>query len=1056
MPGPITHTAVALLARDRIRQIRDALRAKERNGRVVNDIERQVRYLAEKAFTAMTNATPTIEPPVALYGVTPNDPAGDQVSKFLLMGAIGPDIHGYAALFAPNQRWLRDTLHKGTPDVNREQVLVGSSNFAFSFWRRVQPEIANDYPFSAPNTPEQRRHDDALAGMQAYLLGHFCHVATDMLSAPYIDNLEWRLGTAGPPAWTKLSREDVTGALDVEVARRIFRRGDETRGGDWVNWWPTEGQVPRAFYKATKEALEEIYGTGAIRPGLAAYEEERAKDPPPPLSEDLLRDGYGSFRNVVDSGVAWDYWDWLTATWFMFLPSFVAYPLALALPNGKDYFRTTKPADYNDSKALFEIIALPFAVNSLVPLYYSIIATRSYLGAESEVIVGWVSTGVQLVGAIGYLATLDTDADKVPWRYGLVFGVPLLLYAIHIGYTWYRGTANPRRRQLLFASILPVLLSFAFIGLYFAFLHTGVEKIQNPEPDKDEGAFVSRLVAWFVILFALWWIVAALIRWFLSPRIDAGTARDAVAQQGHHIRLFDDTTLWASDPNPVSPTLADLFYPSGRRALLKLWWDGAGAATIIAHRDRLEFNLAGHTQIVPVPPVAMKVSEFADYLQRNVKDAGGNASLRVERFHAETEDDVYRLTILTFEDHDLPPGLAFSDEGDNETTETARAAKVGVAQLLRASTGDPYVLYHAPKAHQSVRFDRHGRSLDTDESTAAVNGIGTVTVATNSRRVTLVPGPNNTKFTRVFRPGDLIEVPPMGTARVVVSVESDEQLTVSAPFPAALASSPFRRAPQPNRREAPVIPAGWQVDTDPMRPSEIRGIGGTDFGTLFKPGDTITITPPAGPVVTRVIQEVVSATTLLVAERFAAPLMPSTFGRVPEEPETLIRYMAGPDDTLESGSSIMNHAADLAALLCLGATSQLLSPGELGKSNIGSASDLNRVYQVFRNWNLDRRRENEWKMLILGGAVSEKRGDTNATDPALPSDAPPAVLTAAGEATANAAGWVNVLRSWVEMARSPLSDTSDTSSFRPGNPSNLELSRAMAFLLDMRDPGGAA
>src|SRR5436190_17946077 len=110
MPGAITHAAIALLARDRIRQIRDALRAKETNGRVVNDIERQVRYLADKALAAMSIATPTIDAPVALYSRTPKNPAGDQVSKFLLMGAVGPDIPGYAALFAAGQRWLRDTL----------------------------------------------------------------------------------------------------------------------------------------------------------------------------------------------------------------------------------------------------------------------------------------------------------------------------------------------------------------------------------------------------------------------------------------------------------------------------------------------------------------------------------------------------------------------------------------------------------------------------------------------------------------------------------------------------------------------------------------------------------------------------------------------------------------------------------------------------------------------------------------------------------------------------------------------------------------------------------
>ena len=43
------------------------------------------------------------EPPVTLYG----PPSGDQVSKFLMMGAVGPDIPGYAA-FSAEGRGLAD------------------------------------------------------------------------------------------------------------------------------------------------------------------------------------------------------------------------------------------------------------------------------------------------------------------------------------------------------------------------------------------------------------------------------------------------------------------------------------------------------------------------------------------------------------------------------------------------------------------------------------------------------------------------------------------------------------------------------------------------------------------------------------------------------------------------------------------------------------------------------------------------------------------------------------------------------------------------------------
>ena len=153
----------------------------------------------------------------------------------------------------------------------------------------------------------------------------------------------------------------------------------------------------------------------------------------------------------------------------------------------------------------------------------------------------------------------------------------------------------------------------------------------------------------------------------------------------------------------------------------------------------------------------------------------------------------------------------------------------------------------------------------------------------------------------------------------------------------------------------------------------------------------------------------------------------------------------------------MNDAADLGALLCLGAASHLMPTGELDHAKVGTATSLQKVFQVFRNWNLDRRRENEWRMIVLGGAVSEKRGNAAAADaalPPLPTDW--TMFAPKGEAIANQLGWLPAMRAWLDMASRPGTDTKGRAAFRPGNPSNLDLSRAMAFLLEMRDPDPAA
>ena len=155
---------------------------------------------------------------------------------------------------------------------------------------------------------------------------------------------------------------------------------------------------------------------------------------------------------------------------------------------------------------------------------------------------------------------------------------------------------------------------------------------------------------------------------------------------------------------------------------------------------------------------------------------------------------------------------------------------------------------------------------------------------------------------------------------------------------------------------------------------------------------------------------------------------------------------------------MLAKAADLGALLCMGAADHM---------SAAPATD-DRVYQIFRNWSLDRRRLNEWRMVVEGGALSDKGGAADAYDPAMPqglhgpilpgsyrapvATADPAVLAEA-EQTARGNGWIKTMRDWI-AAVAEGEDLLSTVPVRPGTPSNRALSRALAYMFDAPDPAG--
>src|SRR5262249_48821452 len=123
----------------------------------------------------------------------------------------------------------------------------------------------------------------------------------------------------------------------------------------------------------------------------------------------------------------------------------------------------------------------------------------------------------------------------------------------------------------------PILMVLAgLLGVAFSRMFLKIEDSQDLHPGLFVLAAVLNSVVWFVLSFL---VARFLLRDFKIPELPKfDTAKT------HHVRLFDDTTLYfdpngfaaADYPGGTSPKMIGRFYPSGPRKLLKLWWEGDG------------------------------------------------------------------------------------------------------------------------------------------------------------------------------------------------------------------------------------------------------------------------------------------------------------------------------------------------------------------------------------------------------------------------------------------------------------------------------------------------
>jgi hypothetical protein len=180
-----------------------------------------------------------------------------------------------------------------------------------------------------------------------------------------------------------------------------------------------------------------------------------------------------------------------------------------------------------------------------------------------------------------------------------------------------------------------------------------------------------------------------------------------------------------------------------------------------------------------------------------------------------------------------------------------------------------------------------------------------------------------------------------------------------------------------------------------------------------------------------------------------AGLSPSSIAAMPVLPTAELGDLAG---------SGLGAAADLAALLATAAapTFGAVTTAGDGLPPLGAPA-VGEVVHVFRRWNLDERRLEEWRTLVSGGAALEPAPHPDPLARTLGGYAGP---QAVGADVLAAMGWLPVWRAWLAIATDPGADagapfaqpSTPLVRFPDGSvrrPTNAQLTEGVRRLLDL-------
>jgi len=345
------------------------------------------------------------------------------------------------------------------------------------------------------------------------------------------------------------------------------------------------------------------------------------------------------------------------------------------------------------------MIALPLALGSFVTLIYGIwLTTLTTQGVTARMVLELVGASVNSVLGIVVLATshLAKDEFSLGARYPVMVLLPLGLMVLNLvlGIVDVARDGYGRRSGISFLYAIPtaLMLLTALVAWVVYKIALAIASDHKLSP----GAYAVLTLLWFLLTAIPWFVLPFT---FLRNSVVPEHPRE-LNEPPHFVRLFDETTLYVGKSDNEPPGTVERYFPSGRRKLIQLWWEGDGDLFIRADRFRLAvaFSEEGPVNQEVVSPIApMIAGDYIKFLERTVKGPDGNTG------------KLKGTLVRPGEDFELPPGASFADHGDTESemlkhnAEAAKFKKLGTEQ-----DEDGYILYHAPKVANTVFYGPQG------------------------------------------------------------------------------------------------------------------------------------------------------------------------------------------------------------------------------------------------------------------------------------------------------------------------------------------------------------
>lgn len=721
MPAVLTHKAIMMLTRDRLHEVRRRLKVvRDRKimfGTPRSALEDKVFKLADLAVQAMEDPSGA-DATIRTFSGAPEAVGTNPISRFAVMGAMGPDITGFSEVFNPGQAWVFDTIHKGTPDYNRELVNAGTTDMALRLYRRAAD-------LAAAQITDGTARQAHLGQVRAYVMGHLTHLAADIVSHPFINDLEWHEGTEAAP---HREHGDNEKAIDVAVAQTLFGKGGIRSGVDdgWQRWWPADDALHSSFYDAYAAAFTDTYGP-APRDSFADWDSYLESLGAPDVDGGFIRHGYRTMRGFgIGVGYDWPIGNWYAVLSAIFVPLMGLPWVSYGMKNARTFY-DLPPGDDNPAgeRAAFELITAPIGMTSLGALMSgAMMLPFTARGSGGRAVTGVVMQSLALAGFLTTAiegAAVDEPDDGIPhWaRWIFLLAPQLLSGGLYTGFTFADLAAEPdpprpftdpppeERRVLMNAiNALPFLILVIW-GLFFL-LPLFIRKTTSNDAESPikfgSAGFIGTTVVWMLLMLGLW---IGLPFWLRSNQVpDTNDANDP-ALRPHALRMFDDTTIW-TDPEQSDARLAQV-YPSDYRPLARLWWTGAGKMDIRVDRLSLTFRPKnGDEQVIPTPMAPLTPAQFVQLLMDTVVDKdGATGGLQGEVYDTGDAGAVYPI----------PSGVSFAAHGDHDhNADTIAEGLAEFERLTAKNNKKTYRLFHATKPHQAVFMGTSGtfRAADAD------------------------------------------------------------------------------------------------------------------------------------------------------------------------------------------------------------------------------------------------------------------------------------------------------------------------------------------------------